>query len=166
MRVALLLRRQGLLGVVLRLLRLQQSVVSRLNSVGDRGVGLGEALVRGAAAVLDVGSPRGHVGRRRVRSHRGRARRPPRVRVGAERVVVQRREAGRLSFQSVADGRVRRGALLQSSYLGPRGALGRDGLGDPQVGLVSPRGDLGRLAFHGFREVRPPLLEGGPIALE
>jgi hypothetical protein len=53
-RVALLLRRQGLLGVVLRLLRLQQSVVSRLNSVGDRGVGLGEALVRGAAAVLDV----------------------------------------------------------------------------------------------------------------
>ena len=54
MRVALLLRRQGLLGVVLRLLRLQQSVVSRLNSVGDRGVGLGEALVRGAAAVLDV----------------------------------------------------------------------------------------------------------------
>ena len=28
------------------------------------------------------------------------------------------------------------------------------------------RGDLGRLALDGFREVRPPLLEGGAIALE
>ena len=52
------------------------------------------------------------------------------------------------------------------SYLGPRGALGRDGLGDPQVGDLRTRGDLGRLVLDGFREAHPPLLEGGAIALE
>ena len=52
------------------------------------------------------------------------------------------------------------------SYLGPRGALSFHSLGDAQVGLVRARGDLGRLALHGLREVHPPLLEGGSIALE